>query len=45
MWYNIDSSNNGIVISSRIRLARNLKKYPFSMKINDEQSADRKSVV
>lgn len=39
MWYNIDSSNNGIVISSRIRLARNLKKYPFSMKINDEQSA------
>ncbi len=38
MWYDIDSSNNGIVISSRIRLARNLKKYPFYMKITKEQS-------
>lgn len=38
--YDMDSSNNGIVISNRIRLARNLKKYPFYRKITKEQSID-----
>lgn len=40
MWYDIDNTNNDIVISSRVRLARNLRKYPFSMKINSNQALD-----
>lgn len=39
MWYDTDISDNGIVISNRIRLARNLKNYPFSAKINKDQSS------
>lgn len=40
MWYNSDNSDNNIVISNRIRLARNFKKYPFSVKINNEQTLE-----
>lgn len=40
MWYDTDILDNGIVISSRVRLARNLKKYPFSIKINNNQISD-----
>lgn len=40
MWYDIENSENGIVISSRVRLARNLKNYPFSIKISDQQSSE-----
>lgn len=40
MWYDIDNTDNDIVISSRVRLARNLRKYPFSMKINSNQVLD-----
>lgn len=37
-WYEEKEANNDIVISSRIRLARNLYKYPFSA-IMDENEA------
>ncbi len=37
-WYNSLETDNNIVISSRIRLARNIKKYPFSSKLTEEQS-------
>ncbi len=34
MWYSDPRTDNSVIISSRIRLARNLKKYPFYMKLN-----------
>ena len=37
-WYKEAAKNSDVVISSRIRLARNLKKYPFSIKLNDQQA-------
>lgn len=37
-WYEDIESDNSPIISSRIRLARNLKKYPFSVTINEEES-------
>lgn len=37
-WYN-DVKTNGIVLSTRVRLARNLSQYPFSPKLNDTQRA------
>ncbi len=33
-WYNDNSKNSDVVISSRIRLARNLSNYPFSSKLS-----------
>lgn len=37
-WFDDTENMNNIVISSRVRLARNLYNYPFSLKINDEQT-------
>ncbi|BBF45317.1 putative ATP:guanido phosphotransferase YacI [Lachnospiraceae bacterium KM106-2] len=37
-WYEEQSDNQDIVLSSRIRLSRNLKKYPFSPKLTNEQA-------
>jgi len=37
-WFDNTENMNNIVISSRVRLARNLYNYPFSLKINDEQT-------
>lgn len=37
-WYEEKGENNDIVISSRVRLARNLEKYPFSPILSDEQA-------
>jgi len=37
-WYQDSLIDEGVIISSRIRLARNLKKYPFPIKINNEQA-------
>lgn len=37
-WYEDQLCDQGIVISSRIRLARNIKKYPFPVKISEEQA-------
>ena len=36
-WYEDSACNEGIVISSRVRLARNLKKYPFPETMNETQ--------
>lgn len=38
-WYS-DTRSNGIVLSTRVRLARNVKGYPFGKKISQEQRAD-----
>ncbi len=35
-WYNADEAN-GIVLSTRIRLARNIASYPFSPKLGEAQ--------
>lgn len=37
-WYEEPLCDEGIIISSRIRLARNLKKFVFPSKINKEES-------
>jgi len=37
-WYEQKAADNDVVISSRIRLARNLVKYPFSGKLMEEQA-------
>lgn len=34
-WYESEEAENGIVISSRIRLARNLKELPFTIKMKE----------
>lgn len=39
-WYNEAAKNSDVVISSRIRLARNLKKYPFSSKLSEKQALE-----
>lgn len=39
-WMRHESLEEKIVISSRIRLARNLKNYPFSLKINEIESSN-----
>lgn len=38
-WYDDNGKNKDVVISSRIRLARNLKNYPFSSKLSNEQAS------
>lgn len=38
-WYENSELDNNIVLSSRIRLARNIKKYPFSNVITNEQAS------
>ncbi len=37
-WYEQMAPDNDVVISSRVRLARNLETYPFSSKITEEQA-------
>jgi protein arginine kinase len=37
-WYEEKGDNSDVVISSRVRLARNLEKYSFSMKLSDEDA-------
>lgn len=39
-WYENKSLDKEIVISSRIRLARNLKKYPFSVALSKEKAKE-----
>ena len=41
-WY---KENNGIVVSSRIRLARNISDLPFSSKMNNQQLDELKTKV
>ncbi len=44
-WYKDDSAQNGIIISSRVRLARNLKGLPFPKRMNNEMFSDLKARV
>ncbi|MDR2940661.1 MAG: protein arginine kinase [Clostridiales bacterium] len=44
-WYNENASNNSVIISSRVRLARNLKKFPFSVKLGNEQGKELRNEV
>lgn len=37
-WYEQNVPDNDVVISSRVRLARNLESYPFSGKLNEDQA-------
>ena len=37
-WYKDPRTDEGPIISSRVRLARNIKKYPFRSKLNEEQA-------
>jgi protein arginine kinase len=37
-WYEQLAPDNDVVISSRVRLARNLENYPFSARITEEQA-------
>ncbi len=38
-WYEEQGKFSDVIISSRVRLARNLKKYPFSPKLSDEKAS------
>jgi len=44
-WFEMPETESGVIISSRIRLARNLKNYPFSLKINEAQSGEMLSEI
>lgn len=37
-WYEQNVPDNDVVISSRVRLARNLESYPFSTKLQEEEA-------
>ncbi|MCI8342380.1 MAG: protein arginine kinase [Firmicutes bacterium] len=37
-WYEDKAVDSGIVISSRVRLARNIKKYPFPGRMSDDEA-------
>ena len=39
-WYEQKETDNGIVISSRVRLARNVKQYPFSIRLDDDKAVE-----
>jgi protein arginine kinase len=38
-WFTSDKTDEGPILSSRIRLARNLRKYPFQQKLNTPNAA------
>ena len=39
-WYENSVVNDGIVISSRVRLARNVKKFPFPVQMKQEEAEE-----
>lgn len=39
-WYESNGANSDVVLSSRIRLARNFSNYPFASKISDEDGTE-----
>jgi len=39
-WYETVDSNNPLIVSSRIRLARNIKGIPFPKRMNDSQKTE-----
>lgn len=40
MWYNKEGKDNRVVVSSRVRLARNIAGYAFPGKLDDEKAAE-----
>lgn len=44
-WYSVNAPENDIVVSTRIRLARNLSGIPFPGKMTDSMRADLKNKV
>lgn len=44
-WYQLSGSDADVVISTRIRLARNIKNYPFPCVMNDAQRAEVNKLV
>ncbi len=44
-WYSAKGERNDIVVSSRIRLARNLKDFPFSSRMTKEQRAEVSALI
>ncbi len=38
-WYTIQGSDNDVVVSTRVRLARNLQNYPFDPLMTEDQAA------
>lgn len=39
-WYTVQGNDSDVVVSTRVRLARNLNKYPFSPKLTEEQAKE-----
>ena len=39
-WYNTKGQNSNTVLSSRVRLARNIEGYPFDMRLDSEKAAE-----
>lgn len=39
-WYNMEGKDSDVVLSSRIRLARNIKDYPFSPLLDDTGASE-----
>jgi len=39
-WYTIQGNDNDVVVSTRVRLARNLNNYPFAPKMTEAQAAE-----
>ena len=39
-WYEVPGNDNDVVVSSRIRLARNLAEYPFEPKLSAEKAGE-----
>ncbi len=44
-WYEQEESQNGIIISCRIRLARNIKGFPYSLKLGDNEAGKMIALV
>ena len=36
-WYTLSGGDNDVVVSTRVRLARNIREFPFSNTMKDEQ--------
>lgn len=39
-WYEVPGNDNDVVVSTRVRLARNLAEYPFEPKLTEAQSKE-----
>lgn len=39
-WYEERGNNSDVVVSTKVRLARNIKKYPFSTKLKDSEAKE-----